>query len=483
MGVGSAVQGISGLARAKLIAATLGPTGFGVYGLLSALMQTVVLMGSMGQDTAGPRRIAQSENEADELGLSRAVWALIVLVGALAALSGAVFLLFHRQIAILFKTPQTEVAWLSLGVVLGIAAIIPIAILQGLRRIDRLARLHIEAGIASLIIGGAAIVLFGRAGIVISMVIAPACLMISGLYAVTKVLRGQTLARPSGVSSAVLDLVLRGGPLMVAGALLIGTGLAARGIIQHFLGATSLGLYTAATTLGMTYIPLLLNALGADYLPRLSALVHRPSEASQLVSEQTEIGILIIIPVALGIISLAPWLMIVLFSAEFRPGALLLQFLVAADILRVAAWPLGFVLLARGEGWMLIGIDLCAHSAFLALTLIAAEQYGVLATGAAFPLATVLSAGLMCFVVKKRIPLLLGRVLILLLASGFGIASVTIAISTQHAVLGAVFGLSAAIFFGAFSIVRLARLTEAEGWLRLLSEPVRRLLQRAGMVI
>lgn len=480
--VGSAVQGFSGLVRSKLIAATLGPMGIGVYGLLYSLMQTVILMGSMGQDIAGPRRIAQSENEPDELELSRSIWALVVLVAALAAASGTVLLLGHRQIAKLFHMPEAEVAWLSLAVVLGILAVVPVAILQGLRRIDKLARLHIDAGLASLIIGGAAIIFLGRAGIVTSMVMTPACLLVLGLHAVAKVLRGKSLSRPSGVSPAVLDLVLTGGPFMVAGALTIGSGLAARGMVQHSLGAISLGLYAAATTLGMTYLPLLLNALGADYLPRMSALVGRPREASQLVSEQTEISLLIIVPVALGIISIAPWLMVVLFSAEFRPATLILQLLVLADILRVAAWPIGFVLLARGEGWVLIGIDLCAQGAFLALTMITAGHWGVTATGAAFPLASLLSATLVYFVVRRRLPILLGKNSILLLASGLVITSLTIAISSQQAVLGAAFGLMAAICFTAFGLLRVARLTEAKGRLRPLPGLVRRLLQRAGII-
>lgn len=483
MGLGSVVQGVSGLVRAKLVAATLGTVGVGLYGLLFSLMQTLVMVGGLGQDLAGPRRIAQAQGEEDAGALARSIWAVALLLGLLAVVAGAVLWVFHGQVAVLLGVPEAgaEIAWLSLAVALGIAAFVPVAILQGLRRIDSLALVNVWAGGASLVLGGAAILLLGRAGIVVTMIVTPACLLLAGLWAAVAALQGRALAWPLGVGAAMVDLARRGAPFMVAGGLVIGSTLAARGTIQQMLGPHDLGLYAAATTLGMTYLPLLLGALGADYLPRLAAIVHRPDAAVRLVADQTEVALLIILPMAIGIIALAPWLMVVLFSAEFRPAAPILQWLVFADILRVAVWPLGYVLLARGEGWLLIGVDLCVQGVFLALTTILAGQYGVVATAAAYPVAAVIFAGLSFYVVRRRLPVRLERHVLWLLASGLALAGMVAWLSGWNAWAGAGFGGVVAAGCGAFGLVRLVRLTGAGGVMRVLAERFGVALRRVGI--
>ena len=60
--------------------------------------------------------------------------------------------------------------------------------------------------------------------------------------------------------------------------------------------------------------------------------------------------ILVCAPVCVGLIGLAPRAARICFSAEFEATADILRWQVVGDIMKVMAWPLGFVLLARGDG-------------------------------------------------------------------------------------------------------------------------------------
>ena len=100
----------------------------------------------------------------------------------------------------------------------------------------------------------------------------------------------------------------------------------------------------------MQYISFVLAAMGADYYPRLTALINDHEAATRLVNEQTEIALLLSAPVFIAMIGLAPWIIQLLYSSAFLPSVVVLRWQILGDVLKVASWPLGFVLLATGAG-------------------------------------------------------------------------------------------------------------------------------------
>jgi PST family polysaccharide transporter len=116
------------------------------------------------------------------------------------------------------------------------------------------------------------------------------------------------------------------------------------------LGAESLGHFQAAWTISMQYIGFVLAAMGADYYPRLTGVIHDHKAATRLVNEQTEIALLLSAPVFIAMIGLAPWVIHLLYSSAFASAVDVLRWQILGDLLKVASWPLGFVILAAGSG-------------------------------------------------------------------------------------------------------------------------------------
>jgi PST family polysaccharide transporter len=120
--------------------------------------------------------------------------------------------------------------------------------------------------------------------------------------------------------------------------------------VGNTLGKEALGQFQAAWVISMQYIGLVLGAMGADYYPRLTSLIHDHKASTRLVNEQTEIALLLSAPIFIGMIGLAPWVIQVLYSSSFAPAAEVLRWQVLGDVLKVASWPLGFIILAQGDG-------------------------------------------------------------------------------------------------------------------------------------
>jgi len=69
----------------------------------------------------------------------------------------------------------------------------------------------------------------------------------------------------------------------------------------------------------MTYLGFVLGAMATDYYPRLTAAISDTATATRLVNEQTEVALLLCAPVLLAMLGLAPWVIHLLYSAEFAP--------------------------------------------------------------------------------------------------------------------------------------------------------------------
>ncbi len=93
---------------------------------------------------------------------------------------------------------------------------------------------------------------------------------------------------------------------------------------------------------------------------------------SLVLNQQIHIGLVLAAPVMAVVSIAAPLVLQILYSSEFSESAFLLRLLIAAGLLRLPIWALGFVFLARGAGVsFLIGEIAAASMIPLAWLLIA----------------------------------------------------------------------------------------------------------------
>lgn len=387
IGGASAINILVGLVRTKIVAVLLGPAGVGLLGLYLNLMQTAGGLAGLGLSNSGTRQIAAgAAGGAASLGRVRRAlfWGTLVqaLVGAL------LFWLASGLIAArLLDAPEraSEVAWLALGVALGVAAGAQGALLTGLRRVGDIARLQVGSGILGTVLGVAALYVWGEDGLIAMVLIAPAASFALGHLYVSRLDRPTGPLDPAPVLFQEWGAMARLGlAFMVSGLVTMLGFLAVRVLVQRELGPEALGQFQAAWAIGMTYLGFVLGAMGTDYYPRLTATLTNPAAAVRLVNEQTEVALLLCAPVLVVMLGCAPWVIRLLYTAEFGPAVEILRWQLLGDILKVLSWPLGFVLVASGAGKTFVLTESLGVGVFVLGVFIGLPLIGVTATGVAF---------------------------------------------------------------------------------------------------
>lgn len=407
IGGASVINILIGLARIKFVAVLLGPAGIGLMSLYISLMATATAVAAIGIGTIGTRQVAQAVSQDDEQALAvvrRAMfWGTLLLAGA-----GALVVWSLREVLAINVLNGAEhatlVGWLSVGVALSVAGASQGALLQGMRRIGDMARLSVLGALFNTVLGVAFLWQWGYAGLVAYVLVGPLMSFLLGHWYVSR------LPKVASSTIALQEIMHQWKILLCLGIPFMGAGLVGalvqlwiRVEVGNTLGSESLGHFQAASMISMQYIGFVLAAMGADYYPRLTGVIHDSQAATRLVNEQTEIALLLSAPVFIAMIGLAPWVIQLLYSYEFSPAVQVLRWQILGDVLKVVSWPLGFVMLAAGAGKTFFWTESLVLVLMGSLISVFLSVAGLQITGIAFLVCYFIYLPLVYLIAKHRI--------------------------------------------------------------------------------
>ena len=107
---------------------------------------------------------------------------------------------------------------------------------------------------------------------------------------------------------------------MVSGILMMGASYGVRIIVLRDSGLSGAGLYQAGWALGGLYVGFVLQAMGADFYPRLVQHISDHREMNRLVNEQAHVSVLLAGPGVVATLALSPDLIALFFSENFVPA-------------------------------------------------------------------------------------------------------------------------------------------------------------------
>lgn len=403
IGGSSAFNVVVGIARAKAIAVLLGPAGVGLLGLYTSIANLGQSIAAMGISGSGVRQIAAAVGSQDTARVARTAAVLrrtslaLGVVGALAlvALSGPVSTLTFGS-----REQAVPVALLSLVVLFKVVSDGQGALVQGLRRIADLARIAALGGLLGTVVGIALIWALREQGLVPSLIaMAAMTLLLSWWYSRKAGLDTPALATSEIVHEAAALLKL-GFAFMASGVLMMGAAYAVRLIVVNKAGIEAAGLYQAAWTIGGLYVGFVLQAMGADFYPRLAAAVKDRAECNRLVNEQAHISLLLAGPGAIATLTFAPLVVTLLYSADFREASDILRWICLGATFQVITWPLGFIIVAEGRPALFFWSELAYTVVHLGIAWALVRHLGVDGAGIAFCLSYVFH-GLMLYPIVR----------------------------------------------------------------------------------
>ena len=387
IGGASIINVLTGLLRIKVAAVLLGPTGVGLIGLFNNLVAAASTIAALGINTVGTKQIAEAVSQNNNRNLLVTRRALFWGGVALAVAGTSIFWLLRDLIAVHIlkdRSKNGSLGWLALGVGLTVLSVSQQSLLNGLRKINHLALVTIYTAIISTLVSVTALLIWNEAGLLAFVLIVPASRYIIGYYFVAKVNLVNFKISFKEVNDNFICMARMGAAFMVAGLAASISQLLVRSLVQRELGIEALGHFEASWLISMTYVGFVLGAMGTDFYPRLTLAINDHESANRLINEQTEVALLLAAPVFLAMLGLAPWIIELLYSKQFENAVQVLRWQILGDILKLISWPLGFVLLATGDGRKFIISEFFAASIFVLCVWLGLSYLGLISTGIGF---------------------------------------------------------------------------------------------------
>lgn len=155
-------------------------------------------------------------------------------------------------------------------------------------------------------------------------------------------------------------------------------------LIRLLGGISEVGLYQAGVNLSNQYVGMIFAAMSTDYFPRLSAVWKDNRRLKVLVNQQAEIAMLIIAPIAVGIILSAPVVIRILYTKEFIPIIGYLQWISVGVLFKACSWAMAFTILAKGNSKLFLYTELISNVIIMGLTVLGYYLGGITGTGIAY---------------------------------------------------------------------------------------------------
>lgn len=373
--------------RTKVLALILGPAGFGVISMYDSITSLGGTVAVMGLDTSGVRQIAEANGSGDQERIARTIKTLRRTALFSGLLGMFLLLLLSKQVSLLtFGNSEhaLDLAVLSITVFFYAVTGGQTALIQGMRRIRDLAMLSIMGAFWGTIFSIPIVYIFGRQGIVVYMIIVSAMSIVTSWWYSRKI-------KVPAMHMSVREIIDEAKPLLRIGLVfmlttLIGFGslYAIRVMIVRYLGLSEAGMFQAATTLSALYVGFIIDAMGRDYYPRLTALSNDQAAFNSLVNKQLEVGLLIGIPGVMATMSLSQIVIEIFYSAKFLPAYDVLRWQLLGDVLRIITYPLGFILIAKGNTRTFLWTEVLTKIIHLAMIWFGIQYFGLTGTGMAF---------------------------------------------------------------------------------------------------
>lgn len=347
-------QGVNlliGLVRTKLVALLLGPAGVGLVGLYTSVTGLMSTLSGLGIGSSGVRQVAEAAASGDHERIGRTVRVLrrvCWLTGLLGTGLTAALAWPLSQWTFANADHAEAIALLGLTLLLGSISGGQMALIQGVRRIGDLARLQVFSAVAGTVISVGLYAWLGERGIVPVLLLSAVINLGASWWFARRVPVPPATVTWGETWGEARGLIGLGMAFMLSGLLTAGVALVARAWILRDLGVEANGFYQAAWGISGVFAGFILQAMGADFYPRLTGVAHDHPQANRLVNEQTEVGVLLALPGLLATLLFSAWIVPLLYSPQFKAAAELLPWFVLGLFGRVLSWPLGYIQLAKG---------------------------------------------------------------------------------------------------------------------------------------
>jgi O-antigen/teichoic acid export membrane protein len=375
------------IVRSKFIAVLLGPAGMGIAGLLTSTTGLIGGLTNFGLGTSAVKNIASAYGTGDEKRISVVITVLRRWVWITGLLGMIVTILTAPMLSKLTfgnSSYTFPFIWISISLLLGQLSSSQMVLLQGMRKLQSLAKANIFGSILGLIITVPLYYFLGEKGIVPSIIISSVTSVFISWFFTRKIKVQKVYVSKEVTVKEGKEMLVMGFMISLSGLITLFASYIVRIFISNHGGVDQVGLYNAGFAIVNSYVGLVFVAMGTDYYPRLSAVSSNNLECKKVINQQAEISVLIIAPIIVLFLVFINWIVLIMYSSQFILVKDMILWAALGMFFKAAAWAIGFIFLAKGANKIFFWSELSGNTYTLLLNVLGYYLYGLTGLGISF---------------------------------------------------------------------------------------------------
>lgn len=378
---------IISIIRSKFIALLLGPEGMGIAGLLTSTTGLISGLTNFGLGTSAIRDVASANSTGNEIRIATVIVVLkrwVWITGTFGALCMLILSPFLSQLAFGNHKYTLAFIWISITLLFTQLSIGQLVILQGMRKLQYLAKASLSGSALGLIITVPLYYQFGIDGIVPAIIITSIISFLLSRYFAKKVKIEPVKVTGARTLAEGKNMLSMGFMISMSGLIALGASYLVSIFISYTGGISQVGLYAAGFAIINGYCGLIFTAMGTDYYPRLSAVAHSNELCKQTINQQAEIALLILAPILMAFLVFIQWVVLILYSNKFSAVDAMIHWAALGMLFKAASWAIAFMLLAKGHSKIFFWNELIANIYSLVLNILGYHFMGLTGLGVSY---------------------------------------------------------------------------------------------------
>lgn len=377
--VATLVRMMTGLVSVKVVAVALKPEGIALLGQLTSFSMILLSISSGGIRNGITKHIAQYSGSPNKLRLflSTGFWITLTLsvVCGLVLIVGAGY--FSRTI---LKDPQYVSVFYIFGITIILYALndLLVSVINGFREFKKYVLVNISGSVVGLVFTITLSYSFGIYGALISLVTYQSVVFLITLVMVAKSSWFQSTSFFGRFSKTAGTRLWSYSKMAIATAVVLPLSqwIVRNNIIEE-VGTHNAGLWESMNRISNIYLMVITTSLSVYYLPKLASLKNDKEVRSEILSVY-KLLIPALILFSLLLILCRYYIINILFSNEFQGMQNLFAFQLLGDLLKMATWVLGYVLVAKAMTKTYIIVEILSCTLFVLFSEFFVSQYGTI---------------------------------------------------------------------------------------------------------
>jgi len=401
--VSTIVTVISAFVINKVLAIYVGPSGLAFVGQLKDFV-TMITTFSNGAISQG---IVKYTAEYETIEEKQKVFSTSIIISLVCStiISVLLFILGDYLSVRILKDIQYSSVFVIFGLTVFLFALnaILMSILNGQKEIKKYVLANIANSLVALFVTSILIFQLNIIGALYALVINQSIVFFITLLFVIKNSWFKIIYFKQGIDKETLVKLTKFSLMAITSAICVPIShIIIRNYIGENLGWDSAGYWQGMWYISTIYLMLITTSLSVYYLPKLSSIKDKMELKNEIIN-----GYKIIMPIvvifAFLVFLIKEYVVIIAFDEKFMPMIELFKWQLIGDVLKMAAWLLSYLMLAKAMTKSFIFTEIIFSTTFVIFSIVMVNSFGLIGMTYSFVLNYILYLLTIYLIVKKEI--------------------------------------------------------------------------------